>query len=119
MKTKIDINTRKTLFKEYSGCHWIEVTKAGAIKVNRPVNVEYVAVDKDGNVYVRWRNSDYDALKIAEVNVVTQAAYGEYIAGVFTNEVEARTVAKERFNEEKKEKIEQLEAELAELKKDM
>ena len=119
MKTKIDIKTRKALFKEYSSCHWIEVTKAGAIKVNRPVNVEYVAVDKDGNVYVRWRNSDYDVLKIAKVNAVTQAAYDEYIAGVFTDEVEARTVAKERFNEEKKEKLKQLEAELAELKKDM
>ena len=115
MKTKIDINTRKSLFKEYSSCHWIEVTKAGAIKVNRPVNVEYVDVDKDGNVYVRWRNSDYDVLKIAEVNAVTQAAYDEYIAGVFTGEDEARAAAKEWFNEKKKEKIERLEAELAEL----
>lgn len=112
----IDIDTRKALFKEYSGCHWIEVTNAGEIKANRPVDVEYVDVDKDGNVYVRWRNSDYDVLKTAEVNVVMQAAYDEYISGVFTDEDEARAVAKEWFNEEKKERIAKLEAELAELK---
>ena len=115
----IDVNVRKELFKEYASCMWMRVTKEGKIVRNFKLDIKHVNIDKDGNVYVGWYNDIYSAtLKTAKVNVVDQAAYSHDIQGVFTSEDEAKAVAKEWFNEERRERIEQLEKELTELKKE-
>ena len=103
----IDVNVRKELFKEYASCMWMRVTKEGKIVRNFKLDIKHVSIDKDGNVYVGWYNDIYSAtLKTAKVNVVDQAAYSHDIQGVFTSEDEAKAVAKEWFNEERRERIE-------------
>lgn len=115
----IDVNARKELFKEYAACMWMKVTKEGKIARSSRIDISYVRIDKDGNVYVEWHDNKYStALKTARVNAVDQAEIGYCIRGVFTSEDEAKAAAKEWFNEERRERIEQLEKELAELKKE-
>lgn len=115
----IDVNVRKELFKEYASCMWMRVTKEGKIVRNFKLDIKQVSIDKDGNVYVEWHDNKYStALKTAKVNAVDQAECGHCILGVFTSEDEAKAAAKEWFNEERRERIEQLEKELAELKKE-
>lgn len=109
----------KTLFNDYTQCHYIKVDVKGKILQDVAIDVEYVSIDKKGNVFVDWypENKYEHSLKSAEVNVVHQAVYNREIEGVFTSQEEALAVAAEWFNKEKKEKIAELEAELAELKR--
>ena len=112
--------TRKALFKDYTKCHYMKVNAKGKILKDVKIDVEYVDLDKNGNVYVEWRFDTYSKLESTEVNVVRYASYGYDgfdIEGVFTSKKEALAIAAEWFNEEKKKKIAKLEAELAELKK--
>lgn len=115
----MDITARKTLFNDYAQCHYIKVDVKGKILRDAAIDVEYVSIDKKGNVFVDWypENKYEHSLKSAEVNVVHQAMYNREIEGVFTSQEEALAVAAEWFNKEKKEKIAELEAELTELKK--
>ena len=114
----IDIETRKQLFKDYSNCKWLQVSKEGKVVCCSGISIECVSIDKDGNVYVDWRTGAYSQLKTAEVNVVNSAC-GDCIQGIFTSKEEAVDITKEWFKIEKLEKIKQLEEELAELKKDI
>ena len=118
-KTNISLQARKQLFNEYADCRYFKISSKGKVLKDIKIDVEYVDVDKKGNVYVEWQFDDYDKLHSAEVNVVRQAAYDDNIDGVFTSKEEALAVAKEWFKEEKKDKIAELEEELAELKKSM
>ncbi len=111
----IDLKTRKVVFEDYINCHYIKVDDKGKILKDTKIDVEYVSLDKKGNVYVEWRFGTYDDPENAEVNVVRNA-YDHYIEGVFTCKAEAIATAAEWFKEEKKAKIAELEAELAELK---
>lgn len=115
----IDVNVRKELFKEYAECEWMKVIKEGTIVRNFKLDIKQVSIDKDGNVSVGWYDDAYSAvLKTAKVNAVDYAARDFCIQGVFTSEDEAKAAAKEWFNEERRERIEQLEKELAKLKKE-
>ena len=111
----MDIETRKQLFNAYANCRSIRVAKYGEILLEYPVSVETVSVNKDGDVFVEWRNSIYDNKRIAEVDMVDNA-WENYIDGVFSSRDVAKAVAAEWFDRQKKEKIAELEAELKKLK---
>ena len=98
---------------------WIYNNQVKIIIGNNIQTIKQVSIDKDGNVNVGWYDDIYSAtLKTAKVNVVEQAAHSHNIQGVFTSEYEANVAAKEWFNEERRERIEQLEKELTKLKKE-
>ena len=112
----IDIETRKKLFEDYADCKLIRISRDGTVMHCSSITVEYVAVDKDGNVRVHWHSGPYSQLKYTKVNAVNQVSFNEY-EGIFTSEKEAIDIVKTRVDSAKLERIRQLEAELAELKK--
>ena len=116
MSDIVDEQTRKSLFNNYSGCKWMQVSKEGKVVCCSGIVVEYVSVDKDGAVHVAWRSGAYSQLKTSRVNAVGQTEYGECIQGIFTSQEEAVAVARDWFQNEKLKKIKQLEEELAKLK---
>ena len=110
----MDIETRKQLYNEHVNCKFMKVTKAGQASI-QDIIVDYVLVDKYGNVFVEWHSGTYSDSHFAEVNMVNQA-FDNYISGIFTDEATAKAVAAEWFDRQKQEKIAELEAELKKLK---
>ena len=112
-----DVENRKALFNAFACCKYYKASKAGKVLSCKKIDIQYVSVDKNGNVYVDWEDGDKyrTCLETAEVNVVWHACHN-YVEGVFTSKDEAIATAKEWFAEEKKAKIAELEEELAQLK---
>lgn len=116
-KLMIDIETRKQLFKDYSDCKLVTIGKDGEVAHCIGVVIEHVSLDKNGKVYIDWHAGAYSQLKSSEVNVVHQTMHDGCIQGIFTSKEEAISIARKWLENEKLEKIKQLEEELAELKK--
>lgn len=97
----LDIKTRKSLFKDYSNVKWMEVNKNGKIISVDDVIVDYVAVDKKGNVSIDFAlKNEPDKTMVVDVDDVTfNDAVKHSIQGLFTSKEKAIAVVKEWFSE--------------------
>jgi len=112
----IDKEVLKTLYKQFSGCKWMEVGIDGKINKSVDIFIKFVCINKDGNVAMYFRKGNpYDEMMHAGVDAVTWS-YDDCIKGLFTSEEKAAAVTKEHFKDIKKNRIAELEAELASLK---
>ena len=111
----MDVEERKQLFYDFASCKKMKVSKSGKVISSEKIIIEHVLVNKKGDVLVEWHYNCYDQFHTAEVDVV-YSAWDDYIEGIFTDEVVAKKVAEEWFQQQKKEKIAELEAELKRLK---
>lgn len=111
----MDVEERKKLFYDFANCKKMKVSKAGKVMSSEDIIIEHVLVNKKGDVLVEWHYNCYDQFHTAEVDVVYNA-WDDYVEGIFTDEAVAKDVAEEWFQQQKKEKIAELEAELKRLK---
>lgn len=109
--------SRKALFNAFACCKYYKISDDGRLLSCKEIDIKYVSVDKNGNVYVDWHSANkYEQhLESAEVNIVWHAQHG-YIEGIFTSKEEAFAAAEEWYKIEKQERIVELEEELARLK---
>ena len=117
MDNTADEQIKKSLFNKYASCKFFKVSEAGEVMSCKDIDVQYVSIDKNGNVYVDWNDgSKYEQrLESAEVDVVWHA-WHNYVEGVFTSEEEALATAKAWYIAMKLKRIAELEEELAKLK---
>lgn len=97
----VDEKTRKSLFKDYRKCKWMEVNNRYEVTRIGDIIVAFVSIDEDGRVYVEWCFSPTSVLRSSEVNMVDYATGCECIQGIFTSKKEAVAIAKEWFKTEK------------------
>ena len=108
----------KELFDKYSkGCEFIVVDDSGKVVRSKPLKVYSVCFKNDGTVKIEWEDDDYE-LKRSYLNQI-ESAYSTYAEGVFNSpEIASETVQKS-FLDSKKERIKQLEEQIAQLKSEM
>ena len=92
----IDTKTRKTLYKEYSKCKWMEVNSKYEVTRADDILVSYVRIDEIGRVYLEWHKTPVSEQQCNEVNFA-EVMTDECIQGLFMSEKKAIAAAKKWF----------------------